>query len=89
MLVKTGSYNIKETLINTFLSFFKMYSKAETRTFLKTTKRMLRFDQLFPKHQLKTIQKIGTNTLIYSRCADFLSTVLLVFSINIKPLFIE
>ena len=33
------------------------------------------------KHQLKTIQKIGVKTLIYGFCADFLSIVLLVFSI--------
>ena len=38
----------KETLINTFLPFFKMYSKTETRTFFKTAKRTLRFNQLFP-----------------------------------------
>mgnify|MGYP004676352381 FL=1 len=39
----------KETLINTFLPFFKMSSKTQTRTFLKMAKRTLRFNQLFPK----------------------------------------
>ena len=38
----------KETLINTFQPFFKMYSKSETRTFFKTAKRTLRFNQRFP-----------------------------------------
>ena len=37
--------NTKETLINTFLPFFKMSSKAQTRTFFKTAKRTLRFNQ--------------------------------------------
>ena len=38
----------KETLINTFQPFFKMSSKAQSRTFLKTAKRTLRFNQRIP-----------------------------------------
>ena len=38
----------KESLINTFLTFFKMSSKAQTRTFLKMAKRTLRFNQRVP-----------------------------------------
>ncbi|MCI5904713.1 MAG: hypothetical protein MRZ61_06195 [Oscillospiraceae bacterium] len=40
----------KETLINTFQPFFKMSSKVETRTFFKTVKRTLRFNQLFSNY---------------------------------------
>ncbi|MGN1137388.1 MAG: serine hydrolase domain-containing protein [Oscillospiraceae bacterium] len=36
---------IKETLFNTFQPFFKMSSKEETCSFLKTAKRKLRFDK--------------------------------------------
>ncbi|MGN0600681.1 MAG: hypothetical protein ACI4JK_12415 [Oscillospiraceae bacterium] len=70
----------KETLINTFLPFFKMYSKTETRTFFKTAKRTLRFNQRFPNTYngetytsaeeltavLDSLEKGATGTITYS-----------------------
>ncbi|MGN0554154.1 MAG: hypothetical protein ACI4I1_12280 [Oscillospiraceae bacterium] len=48
--VKVIIQDSKETLINTFLPFFKMSSKAEIRTFFKTAKRTLRFNQRIPNN---------------------------------------
>ncbi|MGN0599990.1 MAG: hypothetical protein ACI4JK_08855 [Oscillospiraceae bacterium] len=56
--------NTKETLINTFQPFFKMYSKTETRTFFKTAKRTLRFNQLFPNIKSTYRQILGYNNPI-------------------------
>mgnify|MGYP004650284787 FL=1 len=43
------AYNTKETLNKSFLPFFTTLSVTYFRALLKTTKRMLRIIQLFPK----------------------------------------
>ena len=55
----------KETLINTFLPFFKMSSKTEIRTFFKTAKRTLRFNQRIPKHRLIINVEISAHSIYY------------------------